>query len=518
MLSDSSLYTAFQAKDSRFDGRFFVGVSSTGIYCRPVCRARLPKAENCTFFATAAEAESAGYRPCLLCRPELAPGSSTTDASSVLAKKATQFLEENCGSGQSLEELAGRLGCTGRHLRRVFMAEYHVTPVQYMQTCRLLLAKNLLTDTSLSVTDAAMVSGFGSLRRFNDLFKKHYRLSPTALKKELKKGTPDTAVTISLGYRPPYLWEDMLRFLSARSIQGVDLVKDQCYWRTVRITDPKKGVIRGWLKVSHQLEKHALRVSISDSLLPVLPQVLGRVRHMFDLYCDPDVILLALASPDPAPLKNAAFLRLPADVNGKIHPIPFHPGVRLPGCFDPFEMAVRAVLGQQITVKAANTLAGRIAAAYGEPLDTDIDGLTHTFPTPEVFSGLDGAIENHLGPLGVTSARAKTIRALSEAFLQNTISFGVCADPETETGKLLAVPGIGSWTAKYIAMRTMAWTDAFLETDAGIRKAVDGPTPKELLRISESWRPWRSYAVVTLWNSLEKENQKCFTEQITNHP
>ena len=242
-----SLYAAFKAKDTRFDGRFFVGISSTGIYCRPVCRAKQAKKENCTFFSSAAEAEAAGFRPCLLCRPELAPGGSEADAASVLAHRAAVLLEESCGSGQSLSELAERLGCTDRHLRRVFMEAYHVSPVQYLQTCRLLLAKSLLTDTGLSVLDVAMAAGFGSLRRLNDLFQEHYGLAPTALRKKTAEGKVHAeTITAGLGYRPPYGWEKILEFLSQRAIPGVEAVRDGAYERTVCLTDRNGRTVRGF--------------------------------------------------------------------------------------------------------------------------------------------------------------------------------------------------------------------------------------------------------------------------------
>lgn len=486
--NNMGLYDAFKAKDARFDGRFFVGVSSTGIYCRPVCRARQPKAENCTFFATAAEAEHAGYRPCLLCRPELAPGLSVTDATSTLAQKAARLFEENCRSGQSLDKFAGQLGCTDRHLRRAFRTEYNVSPVQYLQTCRLLLAKNLLTDTSLSIIDVAMASGFGSLRRFNDVFKKHYRRSPAALRKQMPEDKKqNNSITLSLSYRPPYPWDDMLRFLSGRCIPGVDLVKDHMYWRTAHFITEKKDSIYGWIRVSHNPAKNSLSITISETLLSVLPQVLGKIRHMFDLYCEPQIIYQTLASMND------------------IHPGLCRLGTRLPGCFDHFEMAVRAVLGQQITVKAASTLAGRIVNAYGTPIQTGISGLTHTFPTPERILDLEDGIENHLGSLGVTCARSRTIKDLAVAFVQKNVDFGLCSNPEEEIKKLLTIRGIGNWTAQYIAMRTMSWTDAFLETDAGIKKALNEYTPKELLTLSQAWRPWRSYATINLWNSLYKE-------------
>lgn len=482
---DSRLYSAFKAKDAGFDGRFFVGISSTGIYCRPVCRAKRPKEESCSFFSTAAEAEKAGYRPCLLCRPELAPGSSVTDASVNLARQVARIIEQDCKDGQNLDELACSLNCSGRHLRRVFASEFNVSPVEYLQTCRLLLAKSLLTDTNLSVLDVAMAAGFGSLRRFNDLFKVRYRLSPTALRKRMpEEKKQDGNITIFLGYRPPYRWDKILEFLAFRAIPGVDFVYDNNYLRTAHLVTADEKHVYGWLKVGHSHKKNALSVTVSETLLDVLPQVLGKIRQMFDLYCDPESIYEALSS------MNA------------IRPDLCVLGTRLPGSFDIFEMTVRAILGQQITVKAASTLAGRIVNKFGIQVDTGIDGLTHVFPFPERILDLDGSIENHLGSLGVTATRSRTIKELACAINNKDISFDLCSHPEDEMKKLLSIKGIGNWTAQYIAMRTMGWTDAFLETDVGIKKALAGYTPKEFLKISEKWRPWRSYATINLWNSL----------------
>lgn len=485
MEKDSGLYAAFAAKDARFDGRFFVGISSTGIYCRPVCKAKQPKEQNCSFYATAAEAELAGYRPCLLCRPELAPGSSSLEVSATLAHRDAALIEEQCGAEQSLRELAQRLGCTDRHLRRVFIAEFHVTPVQYLQTCRLLLAKGLLTDTELSVLDVAMAAGFGSLRRLNDLFKKRYRLSPTDLRSRRPQSEGQGGcVTLPLGYRPPYRWEEMLRFLDARAVPGLEAVIDGEYLRTVRLTKEGAQPVCGWLRVGHSPRDNTLCLSISDSLLPALPQVLAGVRRLFDLCCDPHTVFEALSPMDEiSPGVNAL-------------------GTRLPGSFDSFEMAVRAVLGQQISVKAARTLAGRLTAACGTPLDTGIRELTHTFPLPEDILAIEGPVEQRLGPLGIISARARTIRTLAEALADGCLDFSPGADPRAQIDQLLRIPGIGPWTAQYIAMRAMGCPDAFLETDAGIKKALAGYSPDKMLGIAEAWRPWRSYAVINLWNSL----------------
>ncbi len=385
--SNDRLYEAFKAKDARFDGRFFIGISTTGIYCRPVCKAKQPKAENCTFYHTAAEAEQAGYRPCLLCRPELAPGKSIVDSTANLVYRAARLLEGTCGSGHNLEEIACRLGCTDRHLRRVFKDAYNVSPVQYLQTCRLLLAKNLLTDTELSVLDVAMAAGFGSLRRFNDLFKKHYRLSPTELRKKRSKSKQqDGCITINLSYRPPYQFEQILNFLRGRAITSVEFVKNGEYMRTVCLETADGKPLVGWVRVGHNPRRNALAVTVSEALIPVLPHVLTRVRHLFDLNSDPHAIYETLQS-----MNN-------------IRPDLCTLGIRLPGCFNPFEMAVRAVLGQQITVKAASTLAERIVNTYGTPAQTGIEGLTRIFPAPETILAMGDNIQNNLGSLGVTGA------------------------------------------------------------------------------------------------------------------
>ena len=416
MLEDKkALYAALLARDARFDGRFFVGVSSTGVYCRPICRVKAPKFENCTFFAAAAEAEQAGYRPCLRCRPELAPGSSPMDASTALARAAALSIEENCGDGESLEAVAARFGCTARHLRRVFEAEYHVTPVRWRLTCRLLLAKSLLADTALPVVDIAAASGFGSLRRFNDAFKKYYKMNPSAMRRSAAKARSNGgAITVSLGYRPPYLWDEILRFFAARAIPGVETVRGGAYMRAVRFAGAGADGADacGWFAVSHNPAKNALDVTVSESLLPVLPRLLARVRSMFDLYCEPSEIYAALST-----------------MNG-IKPGLCRLGTRLPGCFEFFELAARAVLGQQITVRAAGTLAGRIAGAFGVPVVTGVDGLTRTFPPPEAILSLEGGAERRLGELGVISARAAAMRTIAEKLVKREINLGLCPSPE----------------------------------------------------------------------------------------
>jgi AraC family transcriptional regulator of adaptative response / DNA-3-methyladenine glycosylase II len=506
MLDRGACYAALKSRDARFDGRFFTGVSSTGIYCRPICRVKRPKEENCTFFISAAAAEAAGYRPCLKCRPELAPGLAPMDAPARIARRAAFIMADDFSAENSLEDLAAALGISGRHLRRVFYAAYGVPPVQYVQTLRLLLAKNLLTDTALPVTEIAMTAGFGSVRRFNDLFKKQYRLAPGRLRKVVKgpaktsgpvfrgaskssPGAGDEGITLLIGYRPPYRWDVLLAFLAGRVIAGVESAADNTYRRTV--TARKGGrVYRGWIRVVNAPEKNALVLTMPPSLAPVLPKVLSRVKILFDTDCDPLEIYEKISSLN----KMAAGLCVP--------------GTRLPGCFDPFEMSIRAVLGQQITVKAAKTLANRFAAALGEKIHTPFEDLVCTFPGPEKILSIKKPVENYLGALGITGARSRSIYALAEALSSGKITLSPRADPEAETRKLLSLPGFGPWTVQYIGMRAFSWPDAFPHTDYGIKKALAGKTPKEILALSEAWRPWRAYAAINLWNSLTHSDGK----------
>ena len=484
-LTDSVLYSAFKRKDPNFDGRFFVGVSSTGIYCRPVCKAKQPKPENCTFYGTAAEAEQAGFRPCLLCKPELAPGKAPVDAKSSLAYRAARFIDENCANVSGVEEIADNMGCSDRHLRRAFITEFNVSPARYLQTCRLLLAKNLLTSTNLSVIEIAMTAGFGSLRCFNDLFNKRYKLAPTGLRRQVMNSkVKNDNIKLSLGYRPPYNWQQLLDFLSLRAIPGVEVVKDGEYLRTAYFRVHDEQDVYGCVRVGNNPQNNTLVVTIEASLLPALPQVLARVRRLFDLYCDPDSVFDTLKSMNN--IKSGLCTR----------------GTRLPGSFNTFEMAVRAILGQQITVKAARTLAARLVETYGTPIKTEIEGLTHTFPQPKDLISTGDALVNRLGQLGIIGTRTKAIIELALAFINNEIDFNFSIDAEQEIKKLVSIPGIGSWTAHYIAMRAMGWPDAFLEADVGIKKALAPRTVKEISALAENWRPWRSYAVINLWNSL----------------
>lgn len=484
-LDEKACYAAFAAHDARFDGRVYVCVASTGIYCRPVCRVRMPREANCTFQPSAAAAEAAGFRPCRKCRPELAPGYAPVDATARLARQACLLIEDDGFRDRGIPALADALGVSDRHLRRVFEREFGVAPVQYLLTRRLLLAKSLLADTPLPITRIAFAAGFESIRRFNDAFKRRYRSAPSTFRQhEPARGQSETdGITLRLGYRPPYGWDSLAVFLGGRAIPGVEAVTDGVYRRTASVREGTT-VYHGWIAVRHEEKKRALAVTLSPALLPVIAKVLARVRNLFDLDCDPDEIAETLSC------MNA------------VKPGLFIPGTRLPGCFDGFEMAVRAVLGQQITVKAARTLAARFARAFGAPVPTPFAELTHAFPTPEAVCGLDGPVESHLGPLGIIRARARSILALATAMRDGHIALTPSADPVRETDRLLALPGFGQWTTQYIAMRALGWPDAFPHTDYGVKKALDNPPPADILALAESWRPWRSYATVNLWNSL----------------
>ncbi|UFS70636.1 helix-turn-helix domain-containing protein [Geomonas sp. RF6] len=482
-LDKTACYDAMRAHDSRFDGRFFCGVSSTGIYCRPICRVKLPQEKNCSFFPSAAAAEAAGYRPCLRCRPELAPGLAPADSFARIARSAARIIETECLADQKIVDLAEMLGITDRHLRRIFLSEYGVSPVQFLQTRRLLLAKSLLTDTSLPVTEVAMTAGFGSIRRFNDLFQKRYRLAPSRLRKETESGLRVAdSLTFTLAYRPPYAWNELLSFLRDRAIPGVESVTAEAYRRTAAI---RKGdtVHKGWISVSPAPRRDALTATLSMSLLPVLPQALARIRHLFDLDSDPAAVQEKLSS------MAALSPHLPVA------------GIRVPGSFDAFEMATRAVLGQQVTVKAARTLATRLAASFGEKVETPFAELCCTFPLPERVCGLE-PVADHLGPLGVIGARARSIQALAQGISSGSITLSPHADAAQEMAKLLKLPGFGPWTVQYVAMRALGWPDAFPDTDYGVKKALATLPEGKRRELPKTWSPWRSYATISLWNLL----------------
>lgn len=470
ILDAEACYQAMLTHDTRFDGAFFVGVSSTRIYCRPICRVKTPRRENCTFYPSAAAAEVAGFRPCLRCRPELAPGSSPMDAVSRLAVAASGRIEEGALTDGSVAGLADELGVSERHLRRVIHAELGVSPIQLAQTQRLLLAKRLLTDTALPIGEIAFASGFSSLTRFNTLFRERYRLSPTQIRKS-RAAAPAETLLCELAYRPPLAWDALLAFLGARASCGVEQIDGRRYRRTVVL-----GRQRGWLVAEPSSNRHTIRVEVSAALAPKLLPLLARARRLFDLNAEPERIAAHLG-----PLAAA------------------NPGLRVPGAFDGFEIAVRAILGQQVSVRAATTLAGRFTAAFGEPVETPFAGLTHATPTAERVAG---AQVEEIAALGILPSRARSILALAEAVVSGRLVLEPAADVETALGRLKELPGVGEWTAQYIGMRALAWPDAFPHTDLAIRKAMSGMRAKDIVEAAEAWRPWRAYAAMHLWESL----------------
>ncbi len=481
ILNADQCYQSIITRDARFDGRFFVAVKTTRIYCRPICRVKPPLRKNCTFYTHAAEAEVAGYRPCKMCRPELAPGNSAMDVSSQLARDTVSYINQDFLAAHSLEDLAERLGITDRQMRRVFRDEFGVSPIEYWQTQRLLLAKQLLTDSSLSVASVAMASGFQSLRRFNFALKERYRMTPTELRKKQKEYPVEHSSEFSfrLGYRAPFDWEHLLGFLSRRAIPQVEAVADGSYFRTVRLS--RQNVEHtGFLEIRHDPAKRMLIIKLSDTLAPVCVMVLDRIKRLFDLEADSMSINKVLGS-------------LAED----------HPGLRVPGSFDSFEMSVRAILGQQISVIGARTLAGRIVTHFGTPLQTPVHSLGYLFPSA---SRMARATVDQIGQLGIIGRRTETIIALAKAISLGELLLEPGNRLEGTLRQLRKIPGIGEWTAQYLAMRALSWPDAFPHTDLGICKALGEKNPKQVLTLSEKWRPWRAYAALHLWSSLEKKS------------
>ena len=517
-LDITACYQAMKAHDTRFDGRFFVGVSSTHIYCRPICRVRLPQQKNCTFYPNAAAAEAAGFRPCLRCRPELAPGFAATEASAKLARTAARMIEDGVAYDVDLWLVAQKIGVTDRHLRRIFSEEFGVSPVQYAQTHRLLLAKRLLTDTSLPVSKVAFASGFSSVRRMNTLFAERYGFSPTRLRKDVNENdAPDQAdaLTFVLPYRPPYDWARLLAFFEMRAIPGVESVADGAYRRVIRVDGDTCTAKADWLEVSHLPKRHALQLRFSSKLAGSTQAVLSRTKQVFDVAADPQEIAASLG-----------------DLAAGAH------GLRLPGAFDGFELAMRAILGQQVTVKAARTLATRFVDAFGEPVVTPFDELTRAFPLP---SRVAQSTRDDIGRLGIVGARAEAMiaiarlvcgtgdldanattltatsahasalvhqRARDREQTRGWHALAPNADPATTIAALVAIKGIGLWTAHYVAMRALAWPDAWPPQDVALLNAMNLPNTakgqREADAIAEAWRPWRSYAVLHTWRKLEK--------------
>ncbi len=442
-------YRAIASRDARFDGKFFTGVTSTGIYCRPVCPARAPARRNCRFFLSAAAAQEAGFRPCLRCRPEIAPGLPAFNGTGAVVARALRLIEEGGLDDVGVDRLAERLGVGDRHLRRLFLEQVGASPVAVAQNRRILFAKHLLTDTRLPVTEVCFSSGFGSMLRALGRAPRDFR--------RLAGAAPAGAIRLKLGYRPPFDWEGLLGFLGPRAIPGVERVEGGVYSRTIRI-----GETTGFVSVENRAARNCLVASLEISSTRDLAAIVQRLRAMFDLDCDPQEIHARLS-------RDRLFRGARA-------------GVRIPGGWDAFELGVRAILGQQISVAAATTLAGRLAAAYGETTPRGV-----LFPRAETLATADIA--------GLPAARAGSILALAAS---NGSAAGA-ATVEDLDASLRAIPGVGPWTAQYLAMRAYRHPDAFPSGDLALRRAAGDLTARELERRAESWRPWRAYAALHLW-------------------
>ena len=470
-------YRALSTRDARFDGRLFVGVTSTGVYCRPICPARTPRPENCRFFPSAAAAQEAGFRPCLRCRPEISPDAAAWRGTLNTVSRALALIAEGAldGGAAGIEAFAERLGMGERQLRRLFDQHLGAPPIRVAQTRRVLFAKQLIAETSLSMAEIAEASGFGSVRRFNDTFSKLYRHTPRELRR--KQRVAPSAVRLRLGYRPPYDWDAMLSFLAARAITGVELIDNNRYCRTIAVDDAV-----GSVEIAPG--RNCLTATIRLSHVRALLSIVARLRRLFDLDADVEAIGAHLKSDQSlAPL------------------VVRRPGLRAPGAWDGFEMAVRAVLGQQITVIAARRLAARLVALAGARATPEVTGqeqLTHIFPTPIQLVAAD------LSRLGIPRTRIQALEALGGAAAADSKLLDPACPRDDVLARLTALAGIGDWTAQYWAIRALGDSDAFPATDVGLLRSpavANGIplSPKALLQRAEAWRPWRAYAAQHLW-------------------
>ncbi len=481
-LDAQACYRALVAHDARFDGAFFVGVKTTGIYCRPVCRARTPRQDRCEFFMRAALAERAGFRACFRCRPERAPGHSSVDAVSRLVASAARKIDEGALNRGSIEELASELGVGARHLRRTMRDELGVGPMELGLSRRIALARELLLGTSLPVTEVAFASGFSSVRRFNDAYRRSQGMTPSDVRRPGGSDPAGNVLRVVLDVRPPFDASLAFAFLRARAVRGSEAFSGDTYSRAVSMNGAS-----GIVTVRAAKGRHAIVVEVSPSLGPSLMTIAARTRCLFDSDADPTSIGEHLSRDGLLAKRVAA-----------------RPSLRVMGAFDPFEWTVRAVLGQQISVRGALTIAGRLVAKLGAPVKADGVLDAPAFAWPDA-NRLAGAREETIVSLGVTRARAATVLRLARAVAGGTLVLDRTADPRTTREALLALPGIGPWTAQYIEMRALGWPDAFPAGDLGLRKALGGVSVAECEARSLPWRPWRAYAAAHLWMGLAEE-------------
>jgi AraC family transcriptional regulator of adaptative response / DNA-3-methyladenine glycosylase II len=483
MLQSEIYERARLARDPRFDGQFFIGVSTTGIYCRPICPAVSPKRENIAFFPSAAAAGEAGFRPCLRCRPECAPGTPAWSGTSTTVRRGLRLISGGALDDGNVEQLADRLGVTSRHLRRLFGKHLGASPLAVASTQRLHFAKRLIDETSMPMSQIAEAAGYGSVRRFNDSMKANYGRTP----RELRHGSSrrqETAhaatLSVRLSYRKPFRWRSLLQFFAGRATPGVESVSGDRYRRTISLNG-SHAIIE---LQPDETDSHLL-LTLYGVATASLFETVQRCREMFDL---------------DAPVADiSAVLGRDRTLAGLLQQ---QPGVRVPGSWDGFELVVRAILGQQVSVKAATTLAGRIVSSYGDvlalPDGVEQGELTRVFPTAQRL--LRARLEN----CGIIRARADTIRAVARAVTRGDLVFDTSQDPDEFCETLTSIKGIGDWTAQYVAMRCLKNPDAFPASDLGLIKAIERPrcvTSATLLARAEEWRPWRAYAALLLWSS-----------------
>lgn len=467
-LDDEACYRAVRSRDRRFEGRFVLAVTSTGIYCRPGCPARVPARRNVRFLASPAAAEVAGFRPCRRCRPDASPDSAAWSGTAATVTRALRLIDEGALDRDGVEALAARLGMSGRHLRRLFLERLGATPKSVALTRRAHFARKLIEETGLPMTDVAFASGFGSVRRFNGVVRRTFRCVPG----EFRRGTQSaaTGITLRLPYHPPLDWESLLKFLAARAIPGVEVVEGNRYRRTIRA-----GGTPGLLEMAPATEGPALLLRVNAPPGPGLDRIVRRVRRLFDLDADPVRIGRDL-SRDPflAPIARR------------------HPGLRVPGAWDGFETTVRAILGQQVSVRGATTIAGRLVAELGEPIPSGGDGLTQLFPAPADVAGAD------LSRLGLPGARRSCLQAVARAVVSGSLALDGAASLDDAIARLTELPGVGPWTAQYVAMRALGEPDAFPAGDLALKRET-GLSEAALVKRAEAWRPWRAYAAMLLW-------------------
>jgi AraC family transcriptional regulator of adaptative response / DNA-3-methyladenine glycosylase II len=484
---------ARQSRDPRFDGRFFIGVLTTGIYCRPICPVKAPKVANIKFYASAAAAAEGGFRPCLRCRPELSAGTPDLAERSRIVDRCLRLIAEGEAEEGGVERLARLLEVTPRHLSRLFHEHLGASPITVIRTRRLHFAKRLIDETQLPMATVAFSAGFGSLRRFNATFRELYGRTPTELRRLRRPAAGcegEGIFELRLAYRPPFDWSSLMAFLATRATPGVEEVVDERYLRTFSF-----GRCRGFLEAAHLPNENAVSLRVHSSEPEPLLRIVERVRRLFDLGAEMGAIEDHLGR-DPA---------LAARVKRRS-------GLRVPGAWDGFELAVRAILGQQVTVKGATTLAGRLAHTFGERLETQQGSLERIFPSARDLAEAD------LEKLGITRARSRTLRSLAAAVADGTLDLGSGMRTEQIVRDLQSLPGIGDWTAQYIAMRALGDHDAFPSSDLGLLKAASNGaeriTPGRLKERAEAWRPWRSYAAMHLWQPSTAPNREPPTHEL----